>query len=76
MPKHRGNPNWCRPQSSGVAPSLSTFEHVVRSLGLTPEKYIDSSELKQWVIQNKDHKYVPPELLTAWGVEVKSEAGE
>jgi len=76
MPKHRGNPNWCKPEHRGVAPSLSTFEHMVRSLGLTPEKYIDSSKLKQWVIQNKDNRYVPTELLQAWGLAVKSETGE
>ena len=46
----------------------------MKALGLTPEGYVDSSALKRWVMENKDNKYVPTELLKAWGVVVKSEA--
>jgi hypothetical protein len=74
MSKRCGNPNWCRPEHSGVAPSLSTFENTVKALGLTPERYMDSVELKRWVIKNKENKYVPTELLKAWGIVVKGEA--
>jgi len=45
----------------------SEFERVVEALGLSPDEYLDSSALREWVRQNKDHKYVPTELLKAWG---------
>jgi len=48
----------------------SSFEHLVASLGLSPAEYVNSAELKEWVRRNKDHKYVPPELLAAWGFTV------
>ena len=47
--------------------SATTFDHVVESLGLSPEEYLASSTLKEWVRLNKDEKYVPPDLLEAWG---------
>jgi len=53
---------------------LSTFENMVKMLGLSPEAYRDSGALKSWVIQNKDDKYVPTELLRAWGLVKKGEA--
>jgi hypothetical protein len=48
----------------------SSFERVVATLGLSPAEYVNSAELKEWVWRNKDHKYVPPELLAAWGFTV------
>jgi hypothetical protein len=56
-----------RPQGS------SSFEHVARRLGLSPSQYATSAELKEWVRKNKDHKYVPPQLLELWGFEVDDE---
>jgi hypothetical protein len=47
--------------------SATTFDRVVESLGLSPEEYLASSALKEWVRLNKDEKYVPPDLLEAWG---------
>lgn len=46
----------------------SEFEHVVKELGLTPDEYQNSVPLKEWARQNKDEKYVPSELLKAWGL--------
>jgi hypothetical protein len=66
MKKRRGNPNWFKPESF-VAVSLSSFEYEVRTLGLSPENYAGSGALKDWAQKNKDHRYVPPELLLAWG---------
>ena len=51
----------------------SSFEKVVDSLKLSPEQYQSSSELREWVLQNKDHKYVPPDLLKAFGFQVNLE---
>ncbi len=46
---------------------------MVKSLGLSPEQYASSAPLRAWAEKNKDQKYVPPELLEAWGFEAKSE---
>ncbi len=62
------------PNESSITPQVkSTFEHVVRRLGLSPSRYARSQELKEWVRKNKDHKYVPPYLLDLWGFEVDDE---
>src|SRR5579872_3215224 len=59
------------PNQSSITPEgASTFEHVVRHLHLSPEKYANSRELKEWVRRNKDEKYVPPQLLEAWDFDV------
>jgi hypothetical protein len=69
LPNRRGNPNWGRPQALAVMPpGQSTFEQLVATLGLFPEEYEGSSVLKEWVRKNKDHKYVPLDLLRAWGL--------
>jgi hypothetical protein len=62
------------PNESSITPrGASTFEHVVRRLGLLPSEYASSRELKEWVRRNKDHKYVPLQLLEAWGFDVDDE---
>jgi hypothetical protein len=48
----------------------SSFEMVVASLGLSRNEYERSTALREWVQKNKNQRYVPPELLTAWGLEV------
>jgi hypothetical protein len=74
MSPQRGTPN---PNSAGAinAPPLSasSFERVVDSLKLSPDQYQSSSELREWVLRNKDHKYVPPDLLKAFGFQVNLE---
>ncbi|MGE0404776.1 MAG: hypothetical protein AB7O65_00635 [Candidatus Korobacteraceae bacterium] len=45
----------------------------MKSLRLKPEQYEASGPLKEWARANKNHKYVPQELLKAWGFEVQSE---
>ena len=51
----------------------TSFEQVVKELGLSPEQYESSALLKDWVRRNMDEKYVPSELLKAWDFE-KDEA--
>lgn len=59
------------PNESSITPhGESTFEHVVRQLHLSPERYSTSAELKEWARKNKDHKYLPSQLLELWGFEV------
>jgi hypothetical protein len=59
--------------SSAPAFSESSFERVVVSLKLSPEQYQSSAELREWVLRNKDDKYVPPDLLKAFGFQVNLE---
>jgi hypothetical protein len=54
--------------------AASSFDKVVQALGLTPEQYISSVALREWVRSNKDEKYVPPDLLKAWGFTVDEAA--
>ncbi len=72
MSKPRGNVNWGKPSSYKLETSASSFENEVKLLGLVPEQYGDSLNLKEWVRQNKDHKYVPLDLLQLWGFSVKN----
>lgn len=74
MALQSGTPNSNRPGAMRP-PSLleSSFERVVDSLKLSPEQYQSSSELREWVLRNKDHKYVPPDLLKAFGFQVNLE---
>jgi len=56
-----------QPGERCIVNSATTFERIVENLGLSPEQYLASSALKEWVRLNKDEKYVPPHLLEAWG---------
>lgn len=70
--KRPGNPNWGKAQT--VIPSLpSSFEMMCESLHLAPHQYHESSQLRDWVQKNKNNKFVPLELLQAWGFSVKAE---
>lgn len=68
----RGTARFCAFEK--IAPQgSSAFERVARRLGLSPSQYATSAELKEWVRRNKDHKYVPPQFLEAWGFNVNDE---
>jgi hypothetical protein len=54
-------------------PAPTLFEETVARLGLSPEQYCSSTELREWVVQNKDVRYVPTLLLTHWGYDVEKE---
>jgi hypothetical protein len=70
----RGTPNPNSPAAINAPPlSASSFERVVDSLKLSPDQYQSSTELREWVLRNKDHKYVPPDLLKAFGFQVNLE---
>lgn len=73
MAKRRDNSPWGKPAPLAIPCSLSTFEHVVKTLRLSPDQYENSVELKEWVRRNKNDKYVPSELLHAWGFRVETE---
>lgn len=73
MAKRRGNPNWGKPEPFLLGPIVTSFDALVKSLGLTPDQYQNSKVLKDWVGRHKDQKYVPLDLLEAWGFKVMSE---
>ncbi len=47
----------------------NSFEQLVKQLGLSPGEYENSARLKDWVRENMTEKYVPTDLLEAWGFE-------
>jgi hypothetical protein len=57
--------------ASGISPgprkNAASFDEIVQSMGLSPPEYLYSAELKEWVRANREQKYVPVELLAAWG---------
>ena len=72
MARRRGNPKW----SSGyycpeVRPAIATdFEAEVSQLGLTPETYASSVQLRRWCEQNRKRCYIPEWLLERWEISV------
>ena len=74
MANKRGNPNWGKPEVNTIPyTGTSSFEEVVKKLRLSPSQYEGSIHLKEWARKNKDQKYVPSNLLKAWGLEVKAD---
>ena len=73
MKKKRGNPNWGKPDVHPADIQPSSFEQIVRKLQLSPDQYQSSVQLKEWARKNKDHKYVPSDLLKAWDFEAASD---
>lgn len=74
MKRKRGNPNWGKPTAYSAADAQpSSFEQIVRKLRLSPDQYLASVQLKEWVRKNKDQKYVPSDLLKAWNFEAASD---
>ncbi len=67
------NRNFTKPGAIGpIVFSPSSFERIVSSLKISPEEYRNSPELKEWVRRNKDHRYVPTDLLKVFGFQVDS----
>ena len=72
MARARGNPNWCKPAAIRDPIVATSFDEVTQALGLQPADFAASNALKEWAKRNKDHKYVPSDLLEAWGLQVKT----
>jgi hypothetical protein len=71
MAKRRGNPNWGKPEPLGKPEvTVTAFEQVIQEWGLTPDQILDSRRLRDWAKQHKNQKYIPEELLEAWGLDV------
>lgn len=71
--KRVGNPNWGKPLDSLMPyPVLpSAFELQVEKLGLKPELYSASLELRAWVRLHYKTAYVPEGLLERWGYSIE-----
>ena len=67
------NRRFTNPAAIAPASLPSSFDEVVRKLNLSPEAYLDSARLRDWVFRNKDQKYVPSDLLKAYGFEADSD---
>lgn len=68
--RNQRNSNWG--QAYGPSPiTSSSFEEIVKQLKLAEKEYKNSIALKQWAQKHKDSKYVPQDLLEAWGIEAK-----
>jgi hypothetical protein len=52
-------------------PASNSFDEVVANLRLSPDQYCYSIALREWVNHNKDEKYVPVEVLEAFGFVVE-----
>jgi hypothetical protein len=72
--RNKSNPNWGKAGGDIPIPipiTPSSFEEMVRRLKLSEKEYRSSTALKQWAQKHKDSKYVPQDLLEAWGIAAK-----
>lgn len=70
--KRRGNPNWGKAESGPIVPVVTEFEKMTNQYQLTPDQYLQSSQLREWARRNFKAKYVPESLLKAWGFEIEA----
>jgi len=76
MGRRHINRNFTHPEAlRPPAVTATSFEQIVKALKLSPQDYRNSFELKNWVFQNKDKRYIPPELLGAFGFQVDDDSG-
>ncbi len=54
--------------ASPTAPTASEFEQLAHRLKLTPDQYEGSQGLRAWAQKHKTWRYVPEDLLQAWGM--------
>ena len=69
----RVNRRFTNPLATPTASVSSSFEEVVQKLKLMPDQFTTSQELRAWVFRNKDEKYVPSEVLKAFGFDDQEE---
>jgi hypothetical protein len=48
-------------------PADTEFERVTREFELQPDQYIRSIRLREWARRNKNSRFIPEPLLSAWG---------
>ena len=77
MTRRRGSRNWA---SGYCAPELRSaiatdFEAEVSRLGLTPDSYASSVQLRLWCEENRNRCYIPEWLLQRWKIPVHQNLG-
>ncbi len=71
--QHRGNPDWKRDRPLPVPTGPPLFDLEIERLGLTnPESWVESSLLREWCEQNRNHCYIPEWLLKEWNIVVNA----
>jgi hypothetical protein len=68
--RNKGNQYWGKP-SIDIPTTPTSFEQMVRRLKLSEKEYRSSIPLREWAQKYKDSKYVPQDLLEAWGIAAK-----
>jgi hypothetical protein len=63
------NRRFTNPAATAPPRVANSFDEIVRELQLLPEEYKSSATLREWIIRNKDQKYVPSELLKHYGLD-------
>lgn len=76
MARRNINHDWSSGITAAATPAAaSEFETVMVALGLTPQTCVDSLELKEWCLLNKNRKFVPEWLLKHWQIPVDPNLG-
>ncbi len=73
MNRKRTESTWGKPGPFWQAAQPTSFDETVERLGLRPSEFETSAALKEWVGKNRNSRYVPTELLKAWGFRVDVE---
>lgn len=71
MAHRQGNRDWSSGRPPKPRPAVpSEFEIEVKALGLAPETWLDSVELRRWCHHNRNRRYIPESLLKRWKMDV------
>ncbi len=57
-----------------VPATPTQFEKMAKKLGLSEEQYLSSTSLRHWAEKNRSIRYVPSQLLKAWGFNTTEDA--
>ena len=68
MPKPPRHGGWGTGYQTPKNPEITQFEKQVKRLGLQEHEWRHSIQLKAWVSRYKHHRFVPEDLLIAWGM--------
>lgn len=75
MAKGRQHIPWSKDLPDSDLKNQSDFEFEVERLQLQPHEYVNSIPLRYWAKANRRRRYVPEELLRAWGMDLNPEWG-
>jgi hypothetical protein len=74
MAKYRRGTNWASGRGAEIRPDEPTgFDVKVQKLGLNSGNWASSEELRKWCEQNKNHCYIPEQVLKRWKIVVNGD---